>query len=256
MLQMNKIGVNTGKIFFLAMLFFSKGLYAQNATEIVRRADEKMRGETLQAEMIIRTVRPTWTREMAVKAWTKGSSFSMILIQSPKKDEGTAFLKRGKEVWNWLPTLERTIKLPPSMMAQSWMGTDFSNDDLVKESSVLNDYTHQLLSDTAVGGRMCYTILLLPKPDAAVVWGKIIVCIDKQDFVELHTRFYDEDNILINTMNGFDLKEMDMRMLPTRFEMVPADKPNHKTELIYKQLRYNQPIDNTFFTLEQMKNLH
>jgi outer membrane lipoprotein-sorting protein len=249
-----RVRLHTGLCIFL--LAPCTAVIAQGATEIVRKADEKMRGETLQAEMIIRTVRPTWTREMVVKAWTKGNTFSMILIQAPKKDEGTAFLKRGKEVWNWMPTLERAIKLPPSMMAQSWMGTDFSNDDLVKESSVLNDYTHQLLSDTAIGERLCHKILLIPKPDAAVVWGKIIVCIDKQDYMELHTRFYDEDGVLMNTMTGFDIKIMDGRLLPSRFEMVPADKPSHKTELIYKMLLYNQPIDTDFFTLERMKTLH
>ena len=255
MLQLYLTGVDARLKLSLAMLIVCSTMSAQSATEIVRKADEKMRGETLQAEMIIRTVRPAWSREMAVRAWTKGNTFSMILIQSPKKDEGTAFLKRGKEVWNWMPTLERTIKLPPSMMAQSWMGTDFSNDDLVKESSVMNDYTHAIIGDTLIASRLCHKILLLPKPEAAVVWGKIIVCIDKQDYLELHTRFYDEEGILINTMTGFDIKEMDKRLLPTRFEMVPADKHNHKTELIYKQLLYNRPLDASFFTLENMKNL-
>jgi len=228
---------------------------AQNAFEIVRKADEKMRGNTLQAEMIIRTIRPSWTREMTVKAWTKGSQYSMILIKSPRKDEGIAFLKRQKEVWNWMPVLERIIKLPPSMMSQSWMGTDFTNDDLVKESSVLEDYDHSLLADTIIGDRICYRILLLPKPDAPVVWGKLIVSIDKKDFMELQTKFYDEDGELINVMNGYDIKLMDNRLIPTRIEMVPMDKKNQKTELIYKELLYNRTISDSFFSLQQIKNL-
>ncbi|MFN8688410.1 MAG: outer membrane lipoprotein-sorting protein, partial [Cyclobacteriaceae bacterium] len=115
------------------------------AEEIVRKTDENMRGNTLQAEMVIRTLRPTWTREMGVKTWMKGGDYAMILITAPAKEKGVAFLKRTKEVWNWVPTLERSIKLPPSMMSQSWMGTDFTNDDLVKESSVVKDYAHTLL---------------------------------------------------------------------------------------------------------------
>jgi len=240
----------------LTMLIIAASSLAQDAKEIVRRADEKMRGNTLQSEMIIRTVRPTWTREMTVKAWTKGTQYSMILIKSPQKDEGIAFLKRQKEVWNWMPVLERTIKLPPSMMSQSWMGTDFSNDDLVKESSVLEDYDHSILGDTLIGDRSCYRIQMLPKPEAAVVWGKLIVCIDKKDYLELNTLFYDEDGELINIMNGYDIKMMDNRLIPTRMEMIPVDKKNQKTELIYKQVLYNRPIDNSFFSIEKMKNLN
>lgn len=228
---------------------------AQDAREIVKRADEKMRGNTLEAEMIIKTVRPSWSREMAVKAWTKGTQYSMILIKSPQKDEGISFLKRQKEVWNWMPILERTIKLPPSMMSQSWMGTDFSNDDLVKESSVLEDYEHKVLGDTVIDSRDCYQIEMIPKPEAAVVWGKLIVCIDKKDYLELHTRFYDEEGELINIMNGRDIKMMDNRLIPTRMEMIPMDKKNQKTELIYKKVLYNRPIDNSFFSLEKMKTL-
>jgi outer membrane lipoprotein-sorting protein len=241
----------------LLFIFFSVATTAwpQDAKEIVRRADDKMRGSTLEAEMIIRTVRPSWTREMTVKAWTKGTQYSMILIKSPQKEEGISFLKRQKEVWNWMPVLERTIKLPPSMMSQSWMGTDFSNDDLVKESSVLEDYDHSILGDTVIDNRICYRILLLPKPDAAVVWGKLIVSIDKQDYLELNTMFYDEDGELVNIMNGYDIKVMDSRLIPTRMEMIPVDKKNQKTELIYKQVLYNRPLDNSFFSIEKMKNL-
>lgn len=243
------------KILILVSLLFTNSAFGQDAREIVRRADEKMRGNTLQAEMTIRTVRPSWTREMTVKAWTKGTQYSMILIKSPQKDEGISFLKRQKEVWNWMPVLERIIKLPPSMMSQSWMGTDFSNDDLVKESSVLEDYDHSILGDTIIGERTCYRIQMIPKPEAAVVWGKLIVCIDKKDYLELNTKFYDEDGELINIMNGYDIKLMDNRLIPTRMEMIPMDKKNQKTELIYKQVFYNRPIDNSFFSLEKMKNL-
>lgn len=243
----------------LAMLFFLlAGIMdaaSQDATDIVRKADEKMRGNTMQSQMVIRTIRPTWSREIECKVWIKGKDMAMILIQSPVKDKGIAYLKRRKEVWNWMPVLERTIKLPPSMMSQSWMGTDFTNDDLVKESSIVEDYVHTLIGDTIIYNRPSYILKLIPKPLAAVVWSKVIVCIDKIDFLELHSRFYDEDGVLINTMNAYDIKRMDDRVIPTRFEMIPADKKGHKTEMIYHRVLYNKPIDDNFFTSENMKML-
>lgn len=239
-------------IFFCGLLSVS-GLLGQTAREIVQAADSKMRGNTSQAQITVQTVRPAWSREMTVKTWMKGTDLAMILVQSPAKDKGIIFLKRKKEVWNWMPSLEKIIKLPPSMMSQSWMGTDFTNDDLVKESSIVNDYDHSITGDTIIDNRNCYIIQLLPKPQAAVVWGKLLVCIDKKDFLELHTRFYDEDGSLINTMNASDIKMMDGRLIPTRFEMIPADKPNQKTVMLYKAVMYNRSLDDAFFTTEKMK---
>jgi outer membrane lipoprotein-sorting protein len=240
---------------FLIAVFFSATPQAQTAKEIVQKADEKLRGTTSQVEITIKTVRPNWERTMEVKAWMKGSNYSMILVQSPAKDKGIAFLKRKKEVWNWMPSLERTIKLPPSMMSQSWMGTDFTNDDLVKESSIVNDYDHSIIGDTTIDNRACHIIQMIPKPEAAVVWGKLIVCIDKKDFLELNTKFFDEENKLINIMNGYDVKMMDNRLIPTRFEMIPMDKKNHKTEMIYRAIKYNRPMEDEFFTVEKMKKV-
>lgn len=222
----------------------------------MRKADEKMRGSTMQAELIIRTIRPTWSREMQCKTWMKGTQLAMILIQSPARDKGIAFLKRKKEVWNWMPALERNIKLPPSMMSQNWMGTDFTNDDLVKESSIVEDYDHTIAGDTIIQDKQCYIIQMIPKPEAAIVWGKVIICIDKKDFLELHSRFYDEDGQLVNTMNSYDIKMMHDRIIPTRFEMIPADKKGQKTEMVYKAILYNKPINENFFTTENMKTLN
>lgn len=244
----------------LTVLIFIAGIFlkaaGQNATEIVSKADKKMRGTTMQAEMVIRTIRPSWTREMQCKTWIKGNNLAMILITAPAKDKGVVFLKRKKEVWTWVPSLERTVKLPPSMMGQNWMGTDFTNDDLVKESSMVEDYNHTIAGDTTIQNRSCYIINMLPKPEAAVVWSKVIICIDKKDYLELNCRFYDEDGKLVNTMNSYDVKVMDDRLIPSRFEMIPADKKGQKTEMIYKAVRYNQPVDDSFFTVEKTQSLY
>src|SRR5512147_2378186 len=170
-------------IFIFISIVFSCQLTAQDATEIIKKADEKAKGKTSIASITIQIIRPNWNREMKVKGWTKGNDFSMILVN----EKGVVYLKRKKEVWNWIPSIERTIKLPPSMMSQSWMGTDFTNDDLVKESSIVEDYSHTISGDTIIENRNCYIIQMIPKPEAAVVWSKLIVCIDKKEFLELHS---------------------------------------------------------------------
>jgi outer membrane lipoprotein-sorting protein len=237
-------------------LLISLTASSQDAREIVKKADEKMRGNSSVVELTITTVRSTWSRSMDIKAWMKGADYSMILVQSPARDKGIVFLKRKKEVWNWMPVLERTIKLPPSMMSQSWMGTDFTNDDLVKESSILKDYSHRIAGDTLINKRSCYIIEMIPKPEAAVVWSKLLVAIDKSDYLELNTRFYDEDGQLVNMMNAYDIQVMDGRLIPTRFEMIPLDKKNQKTEMRYRMVKFNLPMEESFFTTGRMKNLN
>ncbi|MFY8165325.1 MAG: outer membrane lipoprotein-sorting protein [Sediminibacterium sp.] len=240
-------------LFLLTLTMFT---YSQTATEIVKKMDNNMRGETSQAILMIKTVRPTWSREMTVKTWMKGTNYAMILVQAPIKEKGIVFLKRKKEVWNWMPTLERNIKLPPSMMTNSWMGTDFTNDDLIKEASVVEDYFHKIVGDTIIDNRNCYIIEFLPKPNTAVVWGKLVVAIDKKDFLELYTEFYDEEGALINVMQVDSIKIMDGRLIPTHMEMIPQNKKNHKTELFYKSVLFNRQIDDDFFNTEQMKHLN
>lgn len=240
---------------FLAMLLLFSTQSQQDATAIVKKADEKMRGNSMEAEMTIRTIRTNWSREMKCKIFLKGNDLSMVLIESPAKDKGISFLKRKKELWNWIPTLERVIKMPPSMMAQSWMGTDFTNDDLVKESSIVEDYTHAIIADTMVQERECYKIQMIPKEQAAVVWSKVVLCIDKKDFIEMNSQFYDEDGKLVNSIYSYDIKWMNNRMIPTRFEVIPADKKNQKTEMIYNKIIYNKEIDDNFFSIETMKKI-
>ncbi len=246
-------GIRSMYVLFLILCVFH--LQGQRAIDIVKKADAKMRGNTSLVEMSIKTIRPTWTRQMDLRVWSKGNDFAMIYIQSPARDRGITFLKRGKEVWNWIPTLEKTIKLPPSMMSQSWMGTDFTNDDLVRESSVIRDFNHSLGGDTLIEGRPCHIIWMDPKPEAAVIWGKLMVCIDKKDFMELHTRFYDEEGELVNVMNAYDPAMMGGRLIPTRFEIIPVDKKSQKTEMRYNKVIYDKPIDDGFFSINSMKNI-
>jgi outer membrane lipoprotein-sorting protein len=236
----------------LLMMSFVYSAFTQNAKEIVKKADDNAKGKSSVAVIAIQTVRPTWSREMTVKAWSKGNDFVLILITSPAKEKGVVYLKRKKEVWNWIPSIERTIKMPPSMMSQSWMGTDFTNDDLVKEASILEDYEHSIIGETTIDGRLCYKIQLIPKPSSAVVWGKIVMSIDKKDFLMLHVEYFDEEGILINTMHCSDIKILGGRLLPAKMEMIPADKKGNKTALIYQSLDFDSPINDSFFTTQNM----
>ncbi|HTL81715.1 MAG TPA: outer membrane lipoprotein-sorting protein [Bacteroidia bacterium] len=225
------------------------------AKEIIEKAENRVRGKTSVSEVEIQIVRPTWTRTMKTKAWTQGDSLSMILITAPAKDNGTVFLKRNKEVWNWIPSIERVIKLPPSMMTQSWMGTDFTNDDLVKESSMADDYTQVIDGDSVIDGHKCWKIELTPLASAAVIWGKVNLWIDQDDFLELRAEFIDEDNNLVNVMKASDIRLLGGILLPAKMEMIPVTKPGQKTVLTYSTLTFNQPIAADFFTVENIKNV-
>lgn len=241
-------------VIIIAMAFPVIG-QEMTAKEIVNKADQKDRGNTYQGEMAMTIVRPKWERTVEMKSWSKGDEYFLILITAPAKDKGQVFLKRGNEMWNWVPAIERTIKLPPSMMGQSWMGSDFNNDDLVKQSSIVKDYTHTLLGTENIRGMDCYKIELIPLEDAAVVWGKIFLWITKENFNMWKTEFYDEEDYLVSTQNCYDLKDVGDRIIPMRFEIIPADEPAQKTVLEIKKVQYNLPINDSFFTQQNMKKV-
>ena len=238
-------------LLFLYLGFFLSS-FGQEAKDIVKKADDKAKGKTSIASITIQTIRPNWTREMSVKAWTKGKDLTLILVLAPAKEKGVVFLKRKKEVWNWIPSIERNIKMPPSMMSQSWMGTDFTNDDLVKEASVIEDYTHSFLEDAIVDGRECYKIQLLPKPKSAVVWGKIIMCIDKKDFIMLYVEYFDEEEKLVNVMHCSEIKLLGGKILASKMEMTPVNKKGNKTVLLYNSLSFDNPLEDSFFSTQNL----
>lgn len=224
----------------------------ETAYEIVKKSEDNLRGKSNYTELEINTVRPTWKRKMVAKSWSLGTDYSMILITEPSRDKGTVFLKNDKEIWNYVPTIERNVKLPPSMMMQSWMGTDFNNDDLVQESSITKDYTHKLLGIETIRGYECYKIEFTPKPDAAVVWGKIIGHISKGEYLQIKSEFYDEYEDLVQIIEGFDVAEFDGRKLPARLRVTPMDKEGHYTEMVNKKIDFDIDVDEKFFTTQNM----
>ncbi len=250
-----RLNLKIEKIILFVLIIFSNTVYGQNFTakEIVIKSDEKTRGTTSQGEMTMTIVRHTWTRSMTMKSWEKNNGFALIVITSPAKEKGQAFLKIKSDMWNWLPSIEKMIKVPPSMMMQSWMGSDFTNDDLVKESSIVNDYTHKLIVKEKVRDVLCYKIEMTPLPNAAVTWGKVIVWITVDGFNQWKIEYYDEDMALINVMNASDVKRMGDRDIPTRLEIIPVENKDNKTILITKSMIFNKPISNSFFSQQNMK---
>ncbi len=239
----------------LLCLLLTYSLSAQSALEIVQKSDEKLRGTSSYAEMTMTIERPKWTREVGMKSWAMGDDFGLILITSPARDKGTAFLKRDLEMWNWQPTIDRSIKMPPSMMMQSWMGSDFTNDDLVRQSSIVDDYEHRLLGEETIDDRACHKIELEPKPDAPVVWGRVLLWISKEEYLQLRVEFYDEDDYLINTMYGKDIRTLGGKILPARLEVIPAEEPGHKTIIEYQDLTFDVDLTEGFFSIQNMKRV-
>ncbi|HTY60318.1 MAG TPA: outer membrane lipoprotein-sorting protein [Bacteroidota bacterium] len=227
----------------------------ENAGEIVRRAEEHMRGNSSYAEMTMTIVKPDWSRTVSMKTWSLRNEFGLVLITNPEHDRGAVTLKRHNEVWNFLPAIDRVIKIPSSMMLQSWLGSDFTNDDLVKESSIVNDYTHSISGDSTIGGRPCYRITMIPKESAAVVWGKIVLFISKEGYLELRSEMYDDAGVLSKVLTGDQIKEVGNRRLPTRWEMHPADAPRQKTILTYTHWQFDIPLDESFFSLQNMRRV-
>ena len=225
------------------------------AKEIVQKMDDNAFGGRLKSTMKMTIIRPTWTRTMALKSWADGDDYSLILITSPAREKGISYLKRAKEMWNFQPSIDRTVKMPPSMMMQSWMGSDFKNDDLVRQSSIVEDYTHKLLGKETIDGRECYKIEMVPDEDAPVVWGKVIIWIDVKDFLNLKTEHYDEDNDLVDTILGKDVQKMGGRTLPARMVLLPADETGHKTIMEYQSIEFDTKFEDRFFSTQNMKRV-
>ncbi|MDA3778842.1 MAG: outer membrane lipoprotein-sorting protein [Bacteroidales bacterium] len=240
---------------FIVSMVGLQMLNAQNPTEIITKADNKFNGETSShAKMKMTIKRPTWERTLEFKYWTKGKDYSLTVVTAPAKEKGQTFLMRGTEMWNWIPSISRMIKLPTSMMSEGWMGSDYTNDDIMKESSMIVDYNHKLIGDEIINNQNCYKIEMIPKEDAAVVWGKVIKWISKDEYLQMKTEYFDEDNYLIKTDLAFNIKDMNGRIIPTKFEIIPEDK-NNKTIVELIEIKFNIHIKDGFFSQQNMKRI-
>ncbi|EOG7624912.1 outer membrane lipoprotein-sorting protein [Vibrio parahaemolyticus] len=239
----------------LFFLLFTSLSYAESAFDIVQKSDQAMRGKSSYSEATMEIVRPDWTRSMTMKSWTKGTELSLVLVTAPAKDRGSASLKRHREMWNWVPSIERVIKIAPSMLSQSWMGSDFTNDDLINQSSIVVDYQHALLGNDSFEGDKVWVIEAMAKPDAPVVWNKVTLWISQSTYLQRKVEFYDEFDERVNVLTTYDVKELGGRKIATRMEMKPVDKPGNKTIFTTHQAQFDFDINDDFFSQQQMKSL-
>ncbi len=230
-------------------------LSAQDPGEIMREVEQNMRGDASYNEMSMKIERPRYTREISMRSWALGDDYSLVYVTAPARDEGTAFLKRGNEIWNYQPNIDRTVKMPPSMMSQSWMGSDFTNDDLVNASSLTDDYTHELLGEEEIDGHLCYVIEMTPKPDNPVVYEKTIQYISKEHILPVRSENFDERDNLVNTIYFKDFSTMGGRTIPEIMEIVPADKDNQRTVITTHHADFDIDVSEDFFSTRNLTQI-
>lgn len=250
------------KVRFIISLIFAISSIKFNAQEnltaleIVKKSDKLIRGKTNISDVNMVIIRPTWKRTIGIKSWERGQDYAMTYITAPAQDKGQVFLKLKTNMWNYIPAIGRMIKIPASMMSQGWMGSDYTNDDILKQSSIVVDYNHKLIDEETLDDYKTYKIEMTPKEGAAVVWGKIIMWIIEGNFIQIKTEFYDEDNGLVKSEFGYDFKNMGGRLIPTRIEIIPADEEGKKTVLHIIKMKFNIELPATFFSQQNMKRVH
>lgn len=228
-------------------------LSPDEAKRIIDHVDRLMRGDSSRAtvEMLVST--PQWKRTTRMTIWSEKTENVLIRIEEPKKDAGTATLRVGHNMWNYLPKIDRVVRVPASMMMVSWMGSHFTNDDLVKESRLSRDYEITTTFQGARDGADIYEFTLTPRPDAPVVWGRIVYQVRQSDSMPVWARFYAEDGALKSTAGFSDYAVMDGRLVPTRLRMTPQDKPGEFTLMHYLSLAFHVTIPPNMFALSSLR---
>lgn len=225
----------------------------RDATQIVRDAVNHWRGLTSYTEMTMVIHRPDWERSMTMQAWTKGDDRTLVRVMEPKKDRGNGTLTDDNSMWTFSPRINRVIKVPSSMMGQSWMGSDFSNKDISRVDDIIDQYAHTILSTSEEDGITVYRIESIPHEDAAVVWGSEILTI-RDDHVVLEHEFIDQDGELVKTLKSLEIGEMGGRTIAKRQRMVKTDKPDEWTEIAVNDVEYELELKDSVFTLSNLRN--
>ena len=248
---MIKLTVST----IITILLFTTKVQATDPETLllVQKAFDYWRGMSSYSEFSMTIHRPDFERTMVLKGWTKGRSDALFFVLEPPKDAGNGSLKKGKDMWSYNPKINRAIKLPPSMMSQSWMGSDFSNDDLAKTDSILEDYDHRIIDREMEDGHQVYTVESTATEDAPVVWGKQVLRI-RDDFILLSEKFYDEDMELVKEMTAEDLVTFSGRIFPKTWIMRRVDEDDRYTRLEYQTLEFDIEIEDRIFTLASLKS--
>ena len=225
----------------------------RDATQVVRDAIDHWRGLTSYTEMTMVIHRPDWERSMTMQAWTKGDEQSLVRVMEPKKDRGNGTLTDENSMWTFSPKINRVIKVPSSMMGQSWMGSDFSNKDIARADDIIDQYDHTIESVETIDEIPVYTIKSIPHEDAAVVWGSEVLRI-RDDHVVLEHAFYDQDGELVKTLKSLEIGEMGGRTIAMRQRMTKTDDPDEWTEIAVNAVEYELELKDSVFTLSNLRN--
>jgi len=244
--------IGTGLI-SMTILFLAPLLAAQSVEEVVKKIDELYRADSSYSEVEMEIVTPHWQRTLSMSTWTEGKEKTFIRLLDPPKDKGTATLRLKNEMWNYLPRANKIIKVPPSMMMSSWMGSDFTNDDLVKEFTLLDDYTYEYTQPEDAQPDLLY-VSFIPREGLPVVWGKIIAAVHRDNYLPEWDRYYDEKGRLMRVINFSEVKEFSGRLIPSVMEVIPQDKEDQKTVLRYIEAEFNIKISADVFSMRNLRS--
>ena len=223
------------------------------AAQIVRDAVDHWRGLSSESVMTMVIHRPDWERSMTMRAWTKGDEQSLVRVIEPRKDRGNDTLTDDNNMWSYSPKVNRVIKVPSSMMGQSWMGSDFSNNDVTRADEIIDEYDHSLLGVEEVDDMTVYEIESIPHEDAAVVWGREVLRI-RADHVVISHSFYDQDGELIKRLESLEIGDMGGRVVALRQRMGKIETPDEWTELRLESVAYDVDLSDSLFTLSNLRN--
>ncbi len=242
-------------VFFGAFCCADLSAKEWTAIELIDKSNELLRGQSSRAVIVMHIQTESWNRTLKIEAWNQGRNKAMMRIHQPAKERGNGTLKISKELWNWLPAVERIIKIPPSMMQSSWMGSDFTYNDVVKADSIVQDYTHKIIGQERKGGFTHYLIEATPKPDAPVVWGKVMteVKADDQGVLPVKEEDFSERGEHMRTIEFSEDKILGGRRIPTVLTCTPHRKQGHKTTMTYQEFDVDLPFDANFFSLRNLQ---
>lgn len=240
-------------VLFLSLLLLSLPAAAIETKELIQHIDRLWRGETSHANMTMIVKTQRYERSMTMEAWSRGNEYSLVVIQKPIKDRGIATLKVKDNIWNYLPKINRVTKVPSSMMSGSWMGSHFTNDDLVKESTFEDDYISSISFEGKRNNINIYELTSIPKEDAAVVWGKVVMEITQKTLSPYRALYYDEEGVLIRTMTFDQPRQIGNRSVPMRLILQPKDKPEESTVIIYNNIAFDVALKESFFSLQNLQ---
>ncbi len=241
------------RIVVITFFLLNLNIFSQTAKEVVAKAEETIKGKTAHGLVEMTVVTPDYTRTLKMESWWVGNKKALIVIKSPRREKGNKTLKIGNEMWSYLANTETTIKIPPSMMLQSWNGSDFTNDDLVRESKIQRDYDLKILGEDKIDGVKCWKIQGIPHPDAPVVWGKIIYWVRKADYLPAKVEYYDEKGILKRYMEFKEIKKIGGRKLPTVWRMVNMVKKGHSTTFKILSMQFDIRIPDRIFSFRELE---